>query len=585
MADFPGSIVDLEPLAAPPGPSPQARGRSVVGARRALPEETIVLDDIKGAEFTAAGGVTPPGAGGADHAGASQEITVGRDWFEAVHLLPRQVDGVDFGNIITTVQDEYEIFNAHTAPANLTTIVNNAGAGITLPNLPTPVDVLDAFCSYLDPSSTRLSPVKTKVQADPNGPANFDTTIDFTFSPGGTVQLFVAGSRIVLIPFDWEKPFDEFLQFKTGILTKQDGGEQRSGKRAAPRQLFDLLYRLQGREKRRMKSLLHGWQARQFALPLKHEGVPLTAAVSSGVSVSVLGAADCDFRIGGLAVVFKDNDTFDVLTIATKSDTTITFSSAIQNSYSVGEFVYPVRTAHIAALVRGSRPPKNVENFRIRFRVVDNTTGVLTGDATPFSTYKTKVLLDECNLLEGGSLDVSRQARTVVIDNETGVVTQLPVWVAPKRDHQKGFFVQDRARMIEVRRLLTFLDGPRISFWIPTFDEDLLPTQDITSASDKLVIENVGYARFVGGQEQRRDIRATFTDGSQIEREIQSAIEIDDDEEELTLDTTWGVNKTVSEISRVEFLENVRFSGDEFRIRHEGIGRAKVFSPVRRVFD
>lgn len=583
MADFPGTVHDLGPRPMSPAPLPHTGGKvSVVGARRVQPVPAFKTADVGEGTFTAAGGITPPAPAGVALVGKVADLTPGVPWFDKVHILPRTA--IDFGNIITTVQGSFELFSAYRTPVTLTTFVNNAGVGVEIPDLPALPFILGGFASILGPTSTRLNPVELVVEATAEGQAQFDDTLDFTFAPGGLLTLRVQGNRIALIPFDYEQEFDEFLDFGGEVLTRIDGTEQRIDERNYPVESYNLTYKLEGREKRRMKALLFEWQARQFALPLKHQRMFLTQAVSSGLVVNVDSTSDVDLRIGGLAAVFQNNWTFDVLQVVSKTATTITFASEVQKSFDIGDTVVPVRLAFGRATQRSSRPPKNLEEFRVRFLVVDNHTGALTGDTSGFSSFNSLVLLDDCNLI-GGSANIERRISVTIIDNGVGQPFQEPVWDKNKRAHPKTFLALSRAALLAVRRLLIAFNGPQKSFYIPTFDEDLLVTQDIGSASDKMTIENIGYTRFVQSREPKATFRITFTDGTDLERTVQSSTELSVDEEELTLDTTWGVTKTVAEIVRVEFYERVRIATPRVRIRHERIGSAKVSMPVVAVFD
>jgi hypothetical protein len=125
-----------------------------------------------------------------------------------------------------------------------------------------------------------------------------------------------------------------------------------------------------------------------------------------------------------------------------------------------------------------------------------------------------------------------------------------------------------------------------VSFWIPTFIEDLTIQSDLVMGTVIMLIENINYTRFVNARESKRTFRIAFTDGTVLIREIESATELDADTEELTVSAPWPANRTVAEISRIEFLENVRLDTDSVVIRHENvIGRASVEVPVKVVFD
>jgi len=588
VANFPGIFHDLGPRPMSPAPLPHTGGKvSVVGARRVQPVSVSDAADVKGAAFTTAGGVTPPAPSGVTLVAKKSDLTPGVPWFDHVHVLPRD-PGVQFGNIITTVQATFELFSAYRDTVTLTTFVNNAGAGVEVPDLPSLPYVMAGFTSILDPSSTRLNPVALTVQATPDGPAQFDDTLDFTFAPGGLLMLRVSGNRIALIPFDYEQGFDEVLDFGGEALTRLDGTEQRIDERAYPVQSFNVLYRLDGREKRRLRALLFGWQSRQFVFPVLTERMFLTADVSSGLTVNVDSTADVDLRVGGVAVIMRDDgefDTFDVLTVASLTATSITFASEVQSSFLEGDRVMPGRLVQGPPRQQSRRPPVNLEDFRLQFVVVDNSTGALTGDVSAFSSLGGEVFLDDCNLIEGSALGIDRQIRVATLDNEVGRRLQEPIWDALKRSFPKVFLAQSRAQLYAIRRLLIALRGPQVSFHVPTFDEDLVATQDIGSASDTLTVENIGYARFVAANEEMATIRATFDDGTEVIRTIQSATELSADEEELTLDTTWGVTKTVSEFVRIEFIDRVRIATPRVRIRHERIGSARVSMPLQQVFN
>jgi len=585
MADFPGFLSDYGPFPMSPAPLPHTGGKvTVTGARRRQPVAAYVEDDVGEGVFLTAGGITPPPPSGVLQFAEVQDTTPGVPWFDHVHILPRE-PGINFGNIITTVQGTFELFNAYRQSVVLTTFVNNAGAGVSIPDLPSLPFVMGAFSSILSPLSTRLNPVPLAVEATPEGPAQFNATLDFTFAPGGLLMLRVQGSRIALVSFDYEQDFDEELDFGGQVLERFNGTEQRIAERGSfPVQIFEMRCLLDERDKQRLKVLLFGWQSRQFALALRHERMFITAPVSSGFVVSVDSTTDVDLRVGGLATLLKSNEVFDVLTVASKTATTITFVSAIQQSFDIGDLVMPVRLTNGPPIVRGGRPPVNLEEFRMRFVVLDNHTGALTGDVSAFSSLNSLVLLDDCNLIDG-SIAIERRIRVVGIDNQVGVPFQEPVWDVNKRSHPKTFLASSRAELIDIRRLLIELRGTQTPFYIPTFDDDLTVTQNIASGGSTMTVQNVGYTRFAQSREPFATFIITFDDGSSLARTITSSIELSVDEEELTLNTTWGVNKTVAEVVRVEFVELVRMATPRVRIQHQRIGLARVSMPLVAVFE
>ena len=507
-------------------------------------------------------------------------------WFEAVHLMPR--DGIDFGNIISAVDDRFELFNAfrHTN-ITLTNVVNNALPGTELPDLPATPDVMGPMASYIDPLSTNLVPLAQICRALSQGLSSFDTTIDFALAGGvGTLYLGVKGNRIALLTADFDGPLIEILQSKTDIMEHKDGSEQRISFRKQPRQLFEARLYLIGVQRQIVQALLFGWQGMTIALPVWTEQMRVAAAVTGGATdtVTVDSTDYLDLRVGGLAAILKDDTTYDVLTVASLTSTTVTFDQTITNSYSIGDKVVPVRLSIIRGPAQGRRPPVNLEMINVKLQVTENDIGAPTGDVSAFSSYGGKVLLDDFNFIRGQMSEAFSQ-KVSYIDNVSGIVSQNTPWEKNKRSQVKGFVAKSREALWNIRRLFYALNGRQVSFYIPTFMEDMTASQDLTSGVDTMDISWIGYTRFIQSMEPKATFKIIFTDGTSLVRVVQSSTELSVMEERLVLDTTWPSNKTVAEIARIQFYELVRFDTDDIRIEHSGVGRAKIFNPVKAVFD
>lgn len=512
------------------------------------------------------------------------------DWFDSVHLLPRTP--IDFGNIITLVEEEYIAHSAYrTASVTLVSVTNNGLPGINLPNLTPPV-VLSPQESLLDPSSTSNDGgvglgtlVQMKIQALSDGLPTFDTTVDFLFSDGDELSLGIMGTRIVFLPVEYEAPVNETLAFLTDIITSLDGKEQRIALRENPRQLFDVEYVLDENDRQRMQAVLMDWMDNLFGFPLFHEQVELTAAHTAGGTTYAITQGDqVDFRVGGLAAVMSSADVFDVIRISAVTPTQITASDPSTNSYAIGAKVLPLRLARIVEVIPTEREVNNIETFRVRFEVSDNDTGVFAGSISGWSTYLGKVLLDDGNVVRG-TMPGQLAHRIYRVDNSTGQVGQVSIWPKNKRSQEKGFVARSRAEILKLKKLLLAHNGRQKSFYIPTFIEDLDIVANLTLGSATMDIANIEYTRFIGSREPKATFRITFTDGTSLVRIVQSSTKISATVERLTLDTTWPANRTVAEISRVQFYELARFDSDEFVISYPRVGLARLVAPVKQAFD
>ena len=558
--------------------------------------ETVPLDflGLAGPRTNTPRGAAPVvthGSAGVATVVQSDKAAAMLDWFEQMHILPRTK--IEFGNIITQKQETYEIYSAfRNSSVTLDTIVNNVLPGVSLPDESTP-EVVPPQSSMLDAATTDNcgdafvlgTIVPRDILALANGLPSFDASIDFTFDSGDTPQLLVSGSRIVLIPMEYEAPVKETLVFLTDIITGLSGAEQRIALRKNPRQLFEVIYKLDGNDRQRMQALLMDWTGNVFGFPLWHEKLTLTAATIVGATqYNVTGADDVDLRVGGQAVVFTDSNIFDVITIQAKTDTLITAEDVNLNAYPVGTTIMPVRTATVVGAVTGQLSQNNLEVFKIIFEVTDNDTGALTGSTAAYSTFNSKVLFDGCNVM-ANTMAEQYTRRIYRIDNKTGVVHRGTTWDRNKRSSQKGFVLHNRTEILNFRKLLIALQGRQKSFYIPTFIEDLEVVANLSVGVDTMDIERIEYERFIQSREPKITFKITFNDGTNLIREVQSAASVDTTTERLTLDTTWPANRTVAEIVRIEFYELVRFDADNIVIDYPRIGLANSRMPVKQVFD
>ena len=507
-------------------------------------------------------------------------------WFDTVHITPRSK--IEFGNIVGVITNEFEVFSAYrTTTTTLSSITNNLGDGTALEDTTAP-QTLYPFTSILDPSSARLTPVKDVLKALPSGLATFDSTLIFVFSTGETPTLYASGNRIVVWPEIWDAEFDEQWRFKTDILEALSGKEQRVALRQKPRQFLQTTFTLTDSARQRVQSLLHGWQQNLFLLPMFHTGTKSTAAISSAAtSVSVESTASLEFRVGGYAVLYQDNQVSEAVTITNVTSTSIEFTgSPTLNAYAANTRVFPGRLCFIANAVSGSRYRTNMEKFQVSWQAYDNDTGAPSGSIGSFSTHAGDVIFSGCNLMGSTQMPVQHVRNVTYVDNETGLIATSSRWDRNKRSSEKGFFMATQADIEEIRKLLIYLQGKQKPFWLPTFIEDLTPVAGVLATQFTLDINHVGFTRFIGsGLKPKKTLRVTFTDGTEAISDIQSSAEVSSTVERVTLGDAWAASKTVDEIERVEYLEHVRFNTDSFTFRYRRAGAATMVAPVITVYD
>jgi hypothetical protein len=413
-----------------------------------------------------------------------------------------------------------------------------------------------------------------------------DGTYTFTADDATTYTIYLTGSRIVLFPIRPEAPLREHLIFDTKILTATDGTEQRIAKRKTPRSLFEMTIKHDNR--RKMEMLLFDRQSKIVATPAWHEPSFLTADVSIGdFTVNVNTTAYANFYVGGHAIIFQDQYTYDALRIDSMTATSLTFDTASATAYASSNkkiHVMPLMTGWMNADVSAIKNLYNQQTFNIRLEV-DSVNNVIA-DASSWSTYDSKVFLDDPNMVLSGALQESLETKVLVLDNISGVFDRVSLWDRNKRHSNKGFKTNNREELWKLRQLLHYLKGQQVSFYIPTFSKDLIPNQTLLNTQSVFVMDNIGYTINARNRSPKDYFRMHLKNGTILTRGIVLSAEASEAEEQLTVDAPWPYDIEPEDIERVEFLEKVRINIDDIVITHyNALGQSHCVVPTIEVFD
>lgn len=495
------------------------------------------------------------------------------DWFDHVFVIPGSISA---GIVLASKVFTLTVYNSYKDQnRTLNSLVNGPGAGVVITGVPSLPDTIEAQSGF---------DVTVTVTVD--GTPVITGDIDFGFDTV-TISVPVTGQRTILFPHVPEAPVDEVLIFATDVRVNRNGKEQRAALREVPRSRLEYTFRVDGAERRVMENKLLDSQSRTFGLPMWQEASILQAdAAINDTTITVDSTDFSHMKVGGLAMVFDEFDNFEALQVDSFTSTTITFQTGLTKPFIAGTQILPVRLGIIlSGTLRGQRYIQNVQDHRIVFVTTDND--VDFSDTSAFSSYDGKVLFDDDNfVVDGVNIREGMEKSVTVVDSISGGVRIFSEYDFSRRTHPKGFFSSTRQRAWEIRQVLYALRGRHVSFYIPTFFQDLVPTLGISSGGNTLTFENVGYNAFVDGQRPRDVVRLTLDDGTKIVREIASSNEIDEDSEQITISTTWGSDASASEIVKIDFVERSRFSSDEIRMRHlNSLGQMEVQAPVITILE
>ena len=499
-------------------------------------------------------------------------LAVNQEWFERLHIQPGQLA---LGNILQTQIRTIELFNAFRRPPesiDWTTFVNNAGAGVTVTNLPGLPFTIFSKQSFI-----------ANVQVSTAGPPSINGTLDFTFGApfAGTFPVLVTGNRITIFQYRPQAPIREEILFKTDVIEKDDGTEQRIKLRGAPRSRYRFNVLLDDiKDRDLLNNTLFDWQGRVFGVPVWHESKPLGAPLAINDTVITVDTSDADYRADSLVFIYDDNFNFEALEIQSFDAVSITTKTGVSQAFDgVNTLVMPTRTAYTIPRLRNQRFAIGPSNFAMEFLTLDN---VDLSDASAFPTFQgagqsiAKPYLDRLNFMPGVRLVEGNTRRTIRLDTETGVPIQLSPWLKGKPTFPFGFEAKSQAEVYEWRQLAHFLAGRHTSFYVPTGRRDFKLTQGIGNGATAIFVENVGFTNFVAQNTPRSDFQLIRTDGTTSRHEITSSTVISDDEERI--DFTPGISPaaTIAEVDRIEYMTLARIADDKMTLTHQRPGESRV---------
>ncbi len=500
---------------------------------------------------------------------------IGDVFFDKIYVLPRSIDA---GIIISDQVYNIDIYSSYRTQTVNWTAYSDVALGVGA-DISTPVP----------PASIPFPPqsgAQRVLTLDDIGPPKIDGDIIFTFDVGGAT-IPVTGSRSQLLPYEPENDLTEDLLFLTNILEGRSGLEQRVALRAQPRSVLKYQVLVDDIDMQKLENQLFDGQNRAFGLPRWHEATQSTAAViPTDTTISIHTTDYADFRADGLAVMWVDAFNFEVLQIATVNPTTLVFNSPFQSSFPAGTRVMPVSTVILGKGIQSSRHRQGLTAMDFIGTVLDNSAD--HADTSAYSTYNSKVFLDDTNFLLAELLNESFTAQRRQLDNRTGSPEIFSDQAVSRRTSSKGFITVDRQSAWQVRQLLHALKGKQTSFYMPSFKNDFVATGSVTSAGTSVDVTDVQYSTLVQQRQPRDIIRIVLKDGTVSDPKVVTGSTIPTpgtDRISISPDT-WGVDAAPADIERIEYVHKVRLDSDKIsmRFRHSN-GNMRVGIQTKEVLD
>lgn len=480
--------------------------------------------------------------------------------FERIIVLPR-AEALQF--VLTATQFQIEVWNTRQNHDDVLTAINITGSGgLTL------ADPLGEPLLYAAQDSRIY-----QATVPSSGSTNINQDVVFVFASGLLgADCEVSGSRIVLFSVqpDWSEGIAESISYLTDVLVAYSDNEQRRGLRQFPRRALRFrALALNARNSAGMESLVWGWQNQPYGVPWWPDATPLTGNISAGSFSIPCNTVDRQFAAGGLCCIWQDEFTFEALTVESVSPSAITVLSPTQFNWTATPaiLVMPVFLARIANSIDVSRHSSEMDQIDLQF--IGEAMQAAPAPSNTLTQYKSIDVLEIAPNWVGSPLKRSYKRSMVTIDPKIGPVTVVDKGGTAVVGQEFPWWLDGHSNVTTFRAFILKRFGRLNSFWLPTWDQDLVLNGDVGSTDTGIVIKSEFYSRFFFPDQSRRFIAFIPTSGSgNVYREITAAEDNGNGTESLVLDSPTGKAFPAAS-TMVSFLTLARLGSDEVEIEWE----------------
>ena len=380
-----------------------------------------------------------------------------------------------------------------------------------------------------------------------------------------------------MFPPNWGNGVTERLEWITDVLPSETLAEQRISRRLTPRRFFRASFLLSGVERKRFASALAGKGSEVWLMPVWPDIAVLTASASAGTDTLSMDTRWREHRVGGLVLLRGSNSSrWEVGTIESLTDSSLTLISNLESSWGVGTKVYPAVLCRLEFSVSETKRTDQAVEANVAFRLDQK------------NPYTSVVALDEYRGTyvysqrpdDSEELETSYSRQLSIVDNQLGIPLVQDVSNLQQTLSAYLWSFVGREASHTHRSLLYHMRGRAEEVWLPTFMDDFSVSADIAAFDTAISVTNCGYTQYGARRPGREDVFIELRDGSRFYRRILSSAVVDADTETLTLDAPLFRACPVAQIRSVSFLQLSRLGQESFELEHpadtDGLTQCRV---------
>jgi len=399
------------------------------------------------------------------------------------------------------------------------------------------------------------------------GSPYIDGYYTFYFATGDSF-LYIIGQRAVVWPFIPIFPFTESKQWQTDILQLRSS-EAKYQIREFPRMGISYTCLLDSQEKYSYaRTLANNIVEYGIGLP-QWSAITYVGQLSGGVA-----AIPCDTTYLELTdtqqiiIVYESLDAYDILevdyftadTIYCKTNTSIDFTDC---------YVAPVRIGYTQEGITISRMEKH--GIIANVNLTNIVYSYYSPDWGTVDTYLGLPILETTPIVTGNITDTIQRPKEFFDSVTYGLDSYSPI-TYNKYQSQIRLYAHTKEEQYLLRRKIDYLKGKFASFWLPTYNRDLVATQPIALGINKLYVKAFGWQKY---SEKYIRVQGSTTEYFQV-IDVTTE-ELFPDQEVLLLSPTPTVD--ITNINKIDVIYKVRADADRFEYQYDS-NIMKVTIPV-----
>lgn len=355
----------------------------------------------------------------------------------------------------------------------------------------------------------------------------------------------------VVWPFS-PSSISETLEFATDVRGSATGEMRDTLKEATQR--FTLGHILTHEAAAKAQGLMASNPLAEWYVPIWVDATQVTSTIASGAT-SLTVETDAEFTAGGLAIIIKDSDNYELVTIDTVGSGSVTLTGAVVATYAPKVMVAPVRRCIAPSGLSGG-VIVGATSLTVEFLALDMTD---IGASTLPTLDGLDVLADSPKVAE--PLTISETQAFELVSNGFGSYDMIATQTYSRERRRVAFADHDRSARHARRKWLHHVRGRMRPFWLPTFQNDLPLTADIGSGD---TVITTGIYSPVAADLIGRGVMI-WDDAGAVYRKITDAT------------TSFGAHNLtiaapgrafVAANTRVALMRVVRFDADTFDLEH-----------------